>query len=548
MAIPQTHQVALFMDLAQYRLRPNVPFMLAVWRSFANDGVVHNGKGRSKTCMLRRWRGLGLGLALFLTLLLLLGLSQNLLQLYTQILTVAGATAANVLLGLVLLVMLGLLITLGRIVWLAGRPPRRRVKPSTAFSSPDLQQRLETIAQQLAQIEDRIARQALETQYQELLAQQNRQPLRLVILGTASTGKTSLVNALLGRMAGDVAPTLGTTQTVQVYGLRLQGVPRRIELVDTPGLQEGSAAGASRELEAKAWAQRADLVVWVADNDLRQSEMTVLVQLRQLGKRVVLALNKTDLYLPEDEQVLLEKIRQRLQGWIAPEDVVPIAAAPPPVKLDTGEPYQPPVYLDPLLQRVAAILQTEGEQLLAENLLLQCQQLGAEAQTILERQRRRQAEAIVERFQWIGAGVVWLTPLPGVDLLAQAAVHAQMVVELGQVYGCHLSLDQGRELALSLAKTLTALGVARGIASLVGRTLKTTVAGYVLTSAVQSISAAYLTRVAGLSFITYFRQNQSWGDQGMAAVVRQYWEQEKSQLPRWIHQAWQRLRSLDPQS
>ncbi|MCS7030169.1 MAG: GTP-binding protein [Gloeomargarita sp. SKYG116] len=492
--------------------------------------------------MLRRWRWVWFGSVAVLTLMLLLGLSQNLVNLYTQILTVAGATVANGLLGLLLLVMLGLVLTVGRIVWLAGRPARPGPKRPSSPPS-DVQQHLEQIAQQLAQIEDQVTRQYLEAQYQELLAQQNRQPLRLVILGTASTGKTSLVNTLLGRIAGEVAPTLGTTQTVQVYGFRIKGVPRRLELMDTPGLQEGSVAGASREQEAIAWAQKGDLVIWVADNDLRQSEITVLVQLRQLGKRVVLALNKTDLYLPADQEVLLAQIRQRLQGWLAPEDVVPIAAAPPPVTLETGEPYQPPVNIEPLLQRVAAILQTEGEQLIAENLLLQCRQLGAEAQAIVERQRRRQAEAIVERFQWIGAGVVWLTPLPGVDLLAQAAVQAQMVVELGQVYGCRLSLEQGRELALSLAKTLTALGVARGIASLVSRTLKTTVAGYVFTSAVQSVSAAYLTRVAGLSFITYFRQNQSWGEGGMAAVVRQQWEQEKETLPRWVQMAWQRLQA-----
>jgi uncharacterized protein (DUF697 family) len=69
---------------------------------------------------------------------------------------------------------------------------------------------------------------------------------------------------------------------------------------------------------------------------------------------------------------------------------------------------------------------------------------------MIDAQRRRQAEKVVERFQWIGAGVVSVTPLPVVDLLATAAVNAQMVVEIGRIYGCELNL--GRELALSLAK------------------------------------------------------------------------------------------------
>jgi len=51
-------------------------------------------------------------------------------------------------------------------------------------------------------------------------------------------------------------------------------------------------------------------------------------------------------------------------------------------------------------------------------------------------------------------------PLPVVDLLATAAVNAQMVVEIGRIYGCELNLERGRELALSLAKPLS-LGLSR---------------------------------------------------------------------------------------
>jgi len=68
------------------------------------------------------------------------------------------------------------------------------------------------------------------------------------------------------------------------------------------------------------------------------------------------------------------------------------------------------------------------------NILLQSQRLGEEARKLID--ARRQAEKVVERFQWIGAGVVSVMPLPVVDLLATAAVNAQMVVEIGRIYGC----------------------------------------------------------------------------------------------------------------
>jgi hypothetical protein len=35
------------------------------------------------------------------------------------------------------------------------------------------------------------------------------------------------------------------------------------------------------------------------------------------------------------------------------------------------------------------------------------------------------------------------------------------------------------------------------------------------------VTAAYLTRIAGKSFIEYFRCNQDWGDGGMTEVVQE---------------------------
>jgi len=87
---------------------------------------------------------------------------------------------------------------------------------------------------------------------------------------------------------------------------------------------------------------------------------------------------------------------------------------------------------------------------------LQSQRLGEEARKLIDAQRRRQAKKVVERFQWIGAGVVSVTPLPVVDLLASCC-ECQMVVEIGRIYGCELNLERGRECAL--AKTLASLGI-----------------------------------------------------------------------------------------
>ncbi|MBE9067909.1 YcjF family protein, partial [Leptolyngbya cf. ectocarpi LEGE 11479] len=49
--------------------------------------------------------------------------------------------------------------------------------------------------------------------------------------------------------------------------------------------------------------------------------------------------------------------------------------------------------------------------------------------------------------------------------------------------------------------------------------LATAVAGKLL----QGVSAAYLTRIAGKSFVDYFENQQDWGDGGMQAVVEKHY-------------------------
>jgi uncharacterized protein (DUF697 family) len=90
-------------------------------------------------------------------------------------------------------------------------------------------------------------------------------------------------------------------------------------------------------------------------------------------------------------------------------------------------------------------------------------------------------------------------------MLAAAAVNAQMVIEIGRIYNIELDLEQGKELALSLGKTLVSLGVVKGAIDILAKALQLNFATYIVGKAIQAVSAAYLTRIAGKSFIEYFR-------------------------------------------
>lgn len=458
---------------------------------------------------------------------LMLWLIGSISQLYIQI-SFTSTLLANLLVILLialLATLIGVFLYYFNIPWLRGS--RKSSKSGGKKLGVPLEktaaasETLKAIRKQLEQVQDEVAREALLKRSQEIEENLARGEYQVIIFGTGSAGKTSLVNALFGEIVGQVEATMGTTKLGETYSLHLPGLTRKIVITDTPGILEMGIEGNQRENLACELANEADLLLFVVDNDIRQSEYEPLKTLVEIGKRSLLIFNKIDLYSDEDGELILSTLQRRVKAFLSPQDIIAITANPQPVKLASGELVNPEPEILPLIRRLVAILRAEGEDLIADNILLQSQRLGEQARSLLEEQRKRQADRIIDRYQWIGAGVIAMTPLPVVDMLATAAVNAQMVVEIGQVYGCELNRDRGQELALSLGKTLISLGVVKGAIDLFAKLLQLNIATYVLGKAIQGVTAAYLTRIAGKSFVEYFRQDQDWGDGGITEVVRE---------------------------
>jgi tRNA modification GTPase len=117
-----------------------------------------------------------------------------------------------------------------------------------------------------------------------------REGLSVAILGAPNVGKSSLLNALLGRPAAIVTAEPGTTRDVVEGRLMLAGVP--VTLADTAGLREGGGT-IEREGMRRARARGAEadlrLVVFAADA-LPDAESLAL-----LGEGALAVLNKADL-------------------------------------------------------------------------------------------------------------------------------------------------------------------------------------------------------------------------------------------------------------
>ncbi len=402
---------------------------------------------------------------------------------------------------------------------------------------------LESIDCLLDRLQDDVGRQGLIKERKRVAQELARGDLVVVLFGSGSSGKTSLIRALLNEIVGEVGATMGSTTKSQSYRLRLKGFGRSLNLVDTPGILEAGAEGWDREKRARDIASRADLMIVVVDGDLRASELKIIQSLSTVGKRLLLALNKCDLRGEEEERRLLSLLRTRCKGLLTPEDVVAVSASPQSIPRPGQRPWQPPAELQSLLQRLSSVLHAEGEELLADNILLQCRNLGDKGRHLLGEQRKKEANGCIDRYSWITGGVVTANPLPGVDLLGTAAVNAQMVMEVAKIYGVELTRNRAQELAISVGRTLAGLGVVKGSISIIGAALSISLPTALLGKAVQGVAAAWLTRVAGASFITYFQQNQDWGDGGVQEVVQQHYDlsSRKSSMEKFLKIALKRV-------
>jgi GTP-binding protein len=128
--------------------------------------------------------------------------------------------------------------------------------------------------------------------------------VRLAVIGRPNVGKSSLVNAFLGRERVIVSEHAGTTRDAIDTPIEVDGRP--LLLVDTAGIRRGSKVRESLEyytvLRAQRAAERADVALVVCDatdgvtsQDLRIAELAM-----KAGCATALVLNKWDLTGGED--------------------------------------------------------------------------------------------------------------------------------------------------------------------------------------------------------------------------------------------------------
>jgi len=381
-----------------------------------------------------------------------------------------------------------------------------------------------------------------------------RTTIQIAVFGMVGRGKSSILNALLGRDVFATGPTHGVTRNTEAQSW--QAPPSappaaeetasgpiayrisQVELIDTPGIDE--VDGQTREEMARRVARGADLLLFAISGDITQVEYEALSQLREAGKPMLLVFNKIDRYPEADRRAIYEKIRdERVRELLSPEEIVMVAASPLAARavrrpdgsfhtqLSRGTPQ-----IEDLKLKILDILDREGKSLVALNTMLYAGDVNEQVVRRKMEIRNRRAERVIWNGVMAKALAVALNPLTAIDIVTGAAIDITQILTLSRLYGIPMTQRGAVALLQKIALGMGGIGAGElvanlGLSSLKGllgaaapATAGATLAPYLSVAVAQASVAGVSSYGIGQVTKTYLANGASWGEDSPKAVVR----------------------------
>jgi len=308
-----------------------------------------------------------------------------------------------------------------------------------------------------------------QAELQELASRQESGSVHLCFFGEISTGKSSLIKALIPSADLAINPVGGSTVDIRHYRWRNEN-GAEILLTDVPGT--GGLDGDLDEIALRE-AQRAQLVLLVCDGDLTRNESQAMTWLLALGKPLILVMNKSDRYSREEQAILLERLLDHLDnlgGESARDQVVAVSAGG---EVDIIEKRadgressvrsQRPADIGVLVVAINRLLEREAESLDIKRdravFHLAADKL-AQAEGEYRTQRAQQIIRNSTRKAVVGA---LAAVSPGTDILVQGYIGTTMTRELCRLFGAvprDLDVEEFLSLSQSRAGKALPLGLA----------------------------------------------------------------------------------------
>ncbi len=367
------------------------------------------------------------------------------------------------------------------IVWrfLLPRRSKRRAAGRPVFSEEALQDRIAEAA--AAGIDVGAAKAELD----DLAERRAGGRIHLALFGEISTGKSSLIRALVPGAEAAVSPVGGSTTALRHYDWRSPGGDE-VVLVDVPGT---GGIGAAFDGVARDEALRAHVVLYLCDGDLSRQEADALAALIELGKPTILVLNKTDQYTAEEQSRIFERLQSRVKDMRPAEPAVVVR-----VSARDAETVREETADGRVVERrrtrepdIGELVLALNEQLLASRTRLEQHRDAAVFALATEKleaaenaYRSRRSEEIIRSYTRKAVIGALAAVSPGSDIVIQGYLGTAMTRALSALYGVSprdldveqfLNLSQsrvGRALPLTLAVAGNGLKAFPGVGTVAG--------------------------------------------------------------------------------
>jgi hypothetical protein len=351
--------------------------------------------------------------------------------------------------------------------------------------------------------------------------------VHIAAFGRVGVGKSSLLNALLGRAAFSTSPLHGET-VAEGHAAWRSLRDGNVVLIDTPGIDE--VHGAEREPLARRVVRRADITLMLCEADLTDAEFRALESLCGAHRTVLLVLNKADRYTVAERDLLLQRLSERCAHLLPPHRILAVTADPRPetvIRIDESgrereQSRDRAPDVDELKGTLWRLIEDEGLALAALNAALFASELDEKVASRIVAARKAAADRIIRNYCTGKGLLVALNPVPITDLLAAAGGDIALVIHLGEIYGFRLSRREASKLLLTISAQMIALMSAYWGMNLVSSALKTASVGLstALTAASQGALAWYATYLTGRMAQTWFARGKSWGHGGPRETAR----------------------------
>ncbi len=310
--------------------------------------------------------------------------------------------------------------------------------------------------------------------------------IQLCFFGEISSGKSSLIKALVPDADVEIDVVGGSTDAVSEYRWR-NDEGAEISLVDVPGI--GGGDGELSTIAANE-AKRSHVVLFVCDGDLTRPEVQAIQSLLAFDKPLVLVLNKADRFNAEEQAALMQQLLERIDvagGELQRDHVVAVTAGGETDVIERRSDgseetvrRERPADIGVLVVAINRLLEGEATSLDARRERAVFKMAAgrlAEAETAYRTQRSEQIIRSATRKAVIGA----LAAIsPGTDILIQGYIGTTMTQQLCALFGAaprdldieeFLSMSQsrvGRALPLTLAVAGNGLKAFPGIGTVAG--------------------------------------------------------------------------------